>query len=149
MYRKVPSYNKEMYWCTEWCSLGCWTQSCRTLQWCAWSSVIIFWRTETCLWTFKNMIVRFLFSSIYRHLMLKKDNTISEVLTLMWYVTGFHAFFSFIGSKISLESAAVPQWCSQSFSFSWPNTARKFIQTFSVYFSALTRIIFIYWVLFI
>lgn len=93
-------------------------------------------------WTFKNMIVCFFFSSIYRHLMLKEDNTISKVFTLMWYLTGFRAFFSFIGSKISLESAAVPQWCPQRFSFSWPNT-------FSVYFSAPTRIVFIYLVLFI
>ncbi len=95
-------------------------------------------------WTFTNMIVCFFFCSIYRHLILKKDNTISKVFTLMWYVTGFRAFFSFIGSKISLESAAVPQWCSQRFPFSWPNTSRKVIRTFSVYFSAPTRIIFIY-----
>ncbi len=94
-------------------------------------------------WRFRNMIVCIFFCSIYLHRILKKDDTISKVLELMWYVSCFRAFFSFIGSKISLESAAVPQWCSQRFSFSWPNTARKVILTFSVYFPA-TIIIFIY-----
>lgn len=60
MYRKVPSYNEAIYWCTELCSSGCWTQLCFALEPSnckqhVWSSVILFLWTETCLWTVLNI----------------------------------------------------------------------------------------------